>query len=241
MASDWSPSAWEEATTTTASRCGTWRPPPSCSRSSWTGSGAARRSCRTERRSSSRRAGSSGSARRPTEGSWTRSRRPGFGATSSRSMRRAGCWRSDRSRIARCRSGTSTRGHSSGGSRWRTSEPSTGVPTVPGSPSPAPTRTRSGSSTCRRDRSRSSCAGTRAARGTSGSSAAGERLASVGQNGELRVWDVTPDGPPALRAVTPRSGTPWDVRPLTGRLGAAGRHQRAGDRAPLGREQRAAR
>ncbi len=39
----------------------------------------------------------------------------------------------------------------------------------------------------------------------------GERLASVGQNGELRVWDVTPDGPLALRAVTPRSGTPWDL------------------------------
>ena len=39
----------------------------------------------------------------------------------------------------------------------------------------------------------------------------GDRLASVGQNGELRVWDVTPDGPPALHAVTPRSGSPFGL------------------------------
>ena len=39
----------------------------------------------------------------------------------------------------------------------------------------------------------------------------GDRLASVGATGELRVWDVTADGPPALGAVAPRSGAPWHV------------------------------
>jgi DNA-binding SARP family transcriptional activator/WD40 repeat protein len=39
----------------------------------------------------------------------------------------------------------------------------------------------------------------------------GERLASVGYDGELRVWNVTPAGPPALRAVALGSGLPWTV------------------------------
>ena len=39
----------------------------------------------------------------------------------------------------------------------------------------------------------------------------GDRLASVGQVGELRVWDVSPDGPPALGAIAPASGSPWSV------------------------------
>ena len=37
----------------------------------------------------------------------------------------------------------------------------------------------------------------------------GERLASVGFDGELRVWNVTPEGPPALRAVALEAGPPW--------------------------------
>jgi WD40 repeat protein len=40
---------------------------------------------------------------------------------------------------------------------------------------------------------------------------AGDRLASVGQYGELRVWDVSPDGPPALGAITPESGSAWTI------------------------------
>ena len=39
----------------------------------------------------------------------------------------------------------------------------------------------------------------------------GDRLASVGQSGELRVWDVSTDGPAALGAIAPASGSPWSV------------------------------
>ena len=39
----------------------------------------------------------------------------------------------------------------------------------------------------------------------------GDRLASVGQFGELRVWDVSRDGPAALGAIAPVSGSPWSL------------------------------
>ena len=39
----------------------------------------------------------------------------------------------------------------------------------------------------------------------------GDRLASVGQFGELRVWDVSADGPPALGAIAPASGSSWSI------------------------------
>ena len=45
----------------------------------------------------------------------------------------------------------------------------------------------------------------------------GARLASVGYDGELRVWDTTPDGPPALHAVAPT------LRPAVERPGLARR------------------
>jgi DNA-binding SARP family transcriptional activator/WD40 repeat protein len=40
----------------------------------------------------------------------------------------------------------------------------------------------------------------------------GERLASVSVDGDLLVWDVSDDGPPALHAVTPTTGTPRSLR-----------------------------
>ena len=203
------------------------------------GLGGRRRSWRTVRRSSSPDSGFVGIYSAADGRAWTRSRRPGFLPS-----RRARC----AERVAGARIADGSRGpdpgHRPGALERRIAladvGPSTGAPTVParlagGNPSPI------------RILDVSSGEDALVLRGhDSGSWDAGfigdgERLASVGHDGELRVWDVTPDGPPALGAVAPRSGPPWDLEHLTGRLRAVGRHQRAGDRAHLGRHRRAPR
>ena len=132
MAADWSPSARAAVTRTTASRCGTSRPPARCSRSSWTASAAAPPSCRWHDVRHPRRHGrtSSGSTRQRTAPDVGDIPTPGFHPAitalhEASGLLALGSQPSREVQIVDLRHGRS----SSDGSPWPTSGRSTGAPT----------------------------------------------------------------------------------------------------------------